>query len=168
MNTEEFQARCPQLAPLVTGDLCNTEEIVSALEALVTNPNMQQSNAEDVVIRLQRKYVLATATPGTTEYQNLHIVLKNHYKATQIYAGIARLWNVEAAVAQSCYVEEDQLFNPTISRGYMPSTPYERLFVTRIDKEVGGLINQQQREKMRDEYIKYCKEREAEYKLASQ
>ncbi len=165
MNKTEFETHCNQLIPLVTGNITEREAVVSALEELVNNQELQ--SPEDVKGQLKRKYILVCATPGTDAYQNLHRVLSKHPKAVQVYNGIANLWAAEARVAQSHYETEDELFRQN-ARGYFPSTPYERWFVTATDKEVGGLVNKKQREGMRANYLQYCKEREAEYRSAAQ
>ncbi len=168
MKTEEFQNYLSQITPLLTGSINNKEEVVSALEILVNDPDLQQPHAENITTEIQRKYLLATATPETNAYRNLHMILRDHSKSAQIYTGIANLWAAEACSAQAHYDTEDELFKQNVARGYFPSTPYEQWFVTGTDREIGGIVDQQQRTSMRAKYLQYCKEREVEYRSASQ
>lgn len=168
MNDKEFQKYRSQITSLLEGSAMKEEEIVSALEALVNDQRTQSTDANDLVAAHRRLYVLAVATLSTKPYNNLYDVLRNHPNASQLFSGIAKIWAVEAAAAQSHYTMEDESFNKDAPRGYFPATPYEQWFITRSGREEGGLPTKEKREKRREQYLHYCEKREAEYKRRSQ
>lgn len=161
MNQQEFEINLRKITPLLQRGNLNADEIISGLEAMVTDQELQSDDATNLVASKQRMYVLAAATPGTDAYQNLHNVLRNHPKVAQIYGGVAQLWKVEKKAAAQHYETEDSLLDSELTRPYFAATPYEKWFVGK--KQIEIEIDQRTRNLMREEYLQYCKEREAEY-----